>query len=178
MQRQLNDAAVPQKQRREIEDAVTYVEIAGERVQNGNDALGNLKNELLKIATGRYRDYITTNPKKGISVRQMINQRLVVRIAFNPDQGEIGEMLGRLVINQYTDAVLSPSCDKSYLKLLVVDEAHNYVTPSLGKAFAQAAGRNCGYILATQNLEQFTDENLRAEIFANAKNKVIFTGCK
>ncbi len=158
------------------EDALNLLNVAESRSKGRSDVLGSLYNSLLPLATGQFKKYLTTDPTQGVTVRQMLEGRLLCRIAFTSDEGEIGQALGKVVNQQYTDAVLSPNIDKSYLKLIVIDEAHNYICEALKKGTAQAAGNNAGYILAFQSLRQITDPDMRVVIRDNCKNKAVLAG--
>lgn len=160
----------------QAEDALNLLNIAESRSKGRSDVLGSLYNSLLPLGTGQFKKYITTDHTQGVTVRQMLEGRLICRIAFTSDEGEIGQALGKVVIQQYTDAVLSPTIDKSYLKLIVIDEAHNYICEALKKGTAQAAGNNAGYILAFQSLRQITDPDMRVVIRDNCKNKAVLAG--
>ena len=143
------------------------------------DPLGSLQQALRPLASGRFVEYVTTKPDYGISIAQMLREKGVVRVAFSTDEGETGRMLGRIIIRLYTDFVLSPRADDSYLKLLVIDEAHNYLCQALVEGIPQSAGRNAGYVLAVQNLGQIRDVLGRGgaeTIFANCKNRIVLAG--
>ena len=168
--------ATSPKERDQISDAINLLGAVTETSSARGDVLGSLRQALLPLATGEFKEYITTNPARGLTIRQMLDMRLTARIAFTVTEGEIGQSLGRVVIQQYTDAVLDPAADKSYLKLCVIDEAHNYICDSLTRGVAQAAGNNAGYVLAFQSLRQITDENARSVIFGNCKNKIVLAG--
>lgn len=172
----LESALTGSEEADQAEDALNLLNVAESRSKGRSDVLGSLYNSLLPLGTGQFKKYITTDHTQGVTVRQMLDQRLLCRIAFTSDEGEIGQALGRVVIQQYTDAVLSPTIDRSYLKLIVIDEAHNYICEALKKGTAQAAGNNAGYILAFQSLRQITDPDMRIVIRDNCKNKAVLAG--
>jgi type IV secretory pathway TraG/TraD family ATPase VirD4 len=160
------------------QEALNLLRVAASRSNGKSDVLGSLYNALLPITSGQFRSYVTTNPKNGLTVSKMLENKLIVRIAFTADEGDIGKALGKIIIQQFTDTVLSPRVDKSYLKLIVIDEAHNYVCEALKIGVAQAAGNNAGYMMAFQSLKQIDDEAARSIIFGNCKNKVIIAGAE
>ena len=172
----INDPSSDPQARDQADDALNLLNVAESRSKAKGELLGSLYNALLPLATGQFKKYVTTDPTQGVTVRQMLDQRLITRIAFTSDEGEIGKALGKIVVQQFTDAVLSPTIDKSYLKLIVIDEAHNYVCEALKKGTAQAAGNNAGYILAFQSLRQIENEDMRIVIRDNCKNKVVLAG--
>ena len=163
---------------RRAQEALNLLKVAENRTKSKSDVMGSLYNALLPITSGQFRSYVTTNPNQGITVSKMLENKLVVRIAFTADEGDIGKALGKIIIQQFTDTVLSPRVDKSYLKLIVIDEAHNYVCEALKIGVAQAAGNNAGYMMAFQSLKQIEDEAARSIIFGNCKNKVIIAGAE
>lgn len=132
---------------------------------------------ILPLGTGIFRDYVTTNPAKGITVKQILEQRLIARIALRREDGAIGAALGRVIIQQFADAVLSPNANKDYLKLCVVDEANRFVCPAMDEITNAAAGNNAGLILVFQGLSQIRDENMRNNIFGNCKTKIVLPQC-
>jgi hypothetical protein len=157
----------------EADGALAEVE---RRVESKADPLGTMYNALRPLAEGKYRDYLTTDPWQGLSIRQILQKRVVTRMALTSVEGDIGRAIGRVVIRQFTSAVLDPSADKSFSKLLVIDEAHNYICKALEIGVTQAAGNNVAYVLAFQSLEEIRNPALRSVIFGNCRNKIVLKG--
>ncbi len=172
----LYDEAKDDNTRLKAQDAINMLTVAESRRQSKGDVLGGLYNALLPFGTHPYREYLTTDPTQGVSVREMVIKKLVVRIALTSDEGDLGKALGRLIITQFTSYVLSPRCDRRFLKLIVVDETHKFMCDALRKGLPESAGRNAGYILALQSLAQIVDKQDQSIIFGNAKNKFVFAG--
>jgi uncharacterized membrane protein YgcG len=170
------DPTRPPKLRRFAEEADSALAEVERRIDGKADPLGTMYNALRPLAEGKYRDYLTTNPMRGLSIRQILQKRIVTRIALTSIEGEIGRAIGRVVIRQFTSVVLDPSTDKSFPKLLVIDEAHNYVCKALETGVTQAAGNNAAYVLAFQSLEEIRTPALRSVIFGNCRNKIVLKG--
>ena len=159
------------KERRSAEENKSRIARAAALSSEGNDALGSLITPLESIGTGKYRDILTTNAEYGITVSQIIKNKWVARFAIPTDSGETGRVIGRIVIGLYTDYVLSPRCPADYLKLIIIDEAHNYVCEALTRGLPQSAGRKAGYMIAVQNWHQFTDPNARRIVYNECRTK-------
>ena len=115
------------------------------------DYLGSLRQAIKPFAGTEYRDYFTFNPEFGYTTKQLLEKRIVVRFALNADQGETGKQAGRLFITQYKDTVLSPQVSKEFLKLIVIDEAHNLICDALRGGIPQSRSNNAGFVLIFQN---------------------------
>ena len=170
------DSRQPAETRDLAEDALNLLNVTEGRARAKGDPLGALYNALGPLGTGRFKQYVTTDPQRGVTVRQIIQRRLIARIAFTESEGELGKGLGRIIIQQFTDVVLDPTINRSYLKLLVVDEAHRYVCEAMKTITAQAAGSNAGIVLALQGLNQISDPDMRIVIRDNCKNKAVLAG--
>ena len=170
---------VARRQYRLEQDALIKYYGLEESAGSKNDPLATLRHAIAPLAEGQFVDYVTTKPDFGITIPEMLNARHVTRFGLSVDEGEAGKTLGRIVIRLYTDFVLSPRADDSYLKLIVIDEAHNYLCPALVEGIPQSAGRNAGYMLAVQNLGQIREklkESGTQIIFANSKNRIVQAG--
>ena len=173
------DGDVARRQYRLEQDALIKYYGLEESAGSKNDPLATLRHAIAPLAEGQFVDYVTTKPDFGITIPEMLNARHVTRFGLSVDEGEAGKTLGRIVIRLYTDFVLSPRADDSYLKLIVIDEAHNYLCPALVEGIPQSAGRNAGYMLAVQNLGQIREklkESGTQIIFANSKNRIVQAG--
>ncbi len=141
-----------------------------------NDALGSLDTALAPLARGEIADLLTTS-SSGYSIEQLIRQpvrvRFVLPVGRHP---RVAPIVGRLVLAQFTYAVISPDCNKAILKAAVIDEAHNFVTPTIAKGMAMARENRGCYMLAFQNLSQITEPALREDILSVAGNKLVMAG--
>ncbi len=144
--------------------------------ESKNDPLGNIINALTPLARGVVADIVRTDGT-GYRVDELLQQgqrvRLVLPVA---DYPRLAPIIGRLVLAQFTNAVLSPRCRRDQLKMVIVDEAHNFITPAIAKGMAMARANLGSYVLAVQDLAQVTDPTLRENLFSVAGNKVVMAG--
>lgn len=141
-----------------------------------HDVLGNLDTALTPLARGDLATILATDGT-GYRVEQLLRHGVRVRFVLPvADYPRLAPILGRLVLAQFTDAVLSPWCNQTLPKLVIVDEAHNFVTPTIAKGMAMARSNRGCYILALQNLNQITDPTLREDLLSVAGNKIVMAG--
>lgn len=139
------------------------------------DTLGNLATALEPLVTDVAARLLVTNPEPGaFTIEQLLKEPQLVRLALpvanNP---RIYPIIGRLVLAQFTYAVLSPECNRQLFKLIAVDEARFFITDNVANGMAQARSNNAGYALSFQTLTQIRDEALLDNIFANAGSKLV-----
>src|SRR5579859_822639 len=141
-----------------------------------SDLLGNLDLALAPLARGEISQMLVTDAS-GVSIADLLQQgkrvRVILPVARYP---RVAPIIGRLILAQYTNAVLDPACDRERLKAILVDEAHWFVTPAIASGMAQARGNFGAYVLAFQDLPQIANETLRDQIFAVAGNKLVMNG--
>ena len=141
-----------------------------------NDPLGSLDTALAPLVRGDVAPLITTS-KDGYSVEQLLRQPVRVRFALPVgERPRVAPILGRLILAQFTHAVISPNANTNILKAAVVDEAHSFVTPTIAKGMATARQNRGCYILAMQNLSQIENPTLREDILSVAGNKMVMAG--
>lgn len=139
------------------------------------DTLGSLATALDPLITDVAARLLVTNPEPGaFSIEELLKEPRLVRLALpvanNP---RIYPIIGRLVLAQFTYAVLSPECNRSIFKLIAVDEARFFITDNVANGMAQARSNNAGFALSFQTLTQVRDETLLDNIFANAGSKLV-----
>jgi hypothetical protein len=139
------------------------------------DTLGNLATALEPLVTDVAARLLVTNPQPGAyTLEELLKEprlvRLALPIANNP---RIYPIIGRLVLAQFTYAVLSPECNRNIFKLIAVDEARFFITDNVANGMAQARSNNAGFALSFQSLTQVRDETLLDNIFANAGSKLV-----
>lgn len=140
------------------------------------DALGSLDTALAPLARGEVAELLTTF-SDGYSIEQLVRESVRVRFALPVGRHpRIAPIIGRLVLAQFTYAVISPDCNKAILKAAVIDEAHNFVTRTIAKGMAMARENRGCFMLAFQNLSQITDPALREDILSVAGNKLVMAG--
>ncbi len=141
-----------------------------------NDALGSLDTALAPLARGEIANLLTTS-EHGYSIEQLLQQPVRVRFALPVGRHpRVAPIIGRLVLAQFTYAVISPDCNKQMLKAAVIDEAHNFITPTIAKGMAMARENRGCFMLALQNLSQIADPALREDILSVAGNKLVMAG--
>jgi hypothetical protein len=156
----------------EVADLARITQLA----ESKQDVLGTLDTALTPLARGDLA-VILASDGTGYRVEQMLRHgvraRFILPVA---DYPRLAPILGRLVLAQFTDAVLSPWCDQTLPKLVIVDEAQNFVTPTIAKGMAMARSNRGCYALALQNLSQITDPALREDLLSVAGNKIVMAG--
>lgn len=150
--------------------------VAALKKGSGADFLGSLRQAIKPFAGVEYRDYFTFNPEYGYTAKELLEKRIVVRFALNADQGDTGRQAGRLFITQYKDAVLSPQMSKEYLKLIVIDEAHNLICDALRSGIPQSRSNNAGFVLIFQSMKQVDDDAAETVIFGSCRIKIFMPG--
>jgi hypothetical protein len=85
---------------------------------------------------------------------------------------EAARVLVRLVVQLYTSAITDPTMGEQ-LKLLLLDEVHQFLTQSIATGMAMGRAKWGGYVLAFQSLAQIKDATLRHNILSTAGNKVV-----
>ncbi len=142
------------------------------------DVLGSLANALSPLVTTQAAKVLVTNPEQdAYTIEGLLRKpglvRLSLPVANNP---RIAPIIGRLVLAQFTYAVLSPECNRTLFKLAAVDEARHFITENVANGMAQARSNNAGYVLALQALTQIKQESLLDTIFAVSGTKIVMTG--
>lgn len=142
------------------------------------DVLGSLAAALSPLVTGPAARVLVTNPDPGThTIEELLRKpgliRLSLPVAKSP---RIAPILGRLVLAQFTYAVLSPDCNRNIFKMAAVDEARHFITENVANGMAQARSNNAGYVLALQTLSQIREESLLDTIFAVSGTKIVMAG--
>jgi len=132
-------------------------------------AVGTMITELGELLVGE--------DEGGYAVSELMNGRgifvwLRVSIAHHTEAAPI---LVRLLIQQYTNAILSPHVRKDVIKIFIIDEARHFVMKAI--ATGQAQGRsNWGcYLQAYQDTDQITNPTLRTDILGTAMIKILLS---
>ncbi|OJV93790.1 MAG: hypothetical protein BGO39_15590 [Chloroflexi bacterium 54-19] len=149
-------------------------------MENKNDILGSLATAISPFLTEPVSSLLVANPgSSSYTIEELLKKPGLVRLGLPvADNPRIAPMIGRLVLAQFTFAVLSPGCNTRIFKLAAVDEAHNFVTPSIAKGMAHARSNNAGYALAVQTLSQIEEKgkSLLNTIFAASGTKIVMAG--
>jgi hypothetical protein len=169
---QLRTAGV-QEYGSELEDVGHVSKLAEQK----NDVLGSLDTALAPLCRGAVAQLLVGDPARGYSIEQLVSQPVRVRFAISThDHPRIAPIIGRLVMAQFTYAVVSPNCNKAILKAMVADEAKHFVTGTVADGMAMARENRGAYLLAFQNLSQIADSTLRQDILSVAGNKLVMAG--
>jgi hypothetical protein len=145
-------------------------------VDGKHDVLGNLDLALAPLARGASADLLVTDDS-GWRLADLLNEGARVRIVLPvARQPRVAPIIGRLILAQFTTSVLDPTSNRQRLKLVLVDEAHWFITPSLPSGMAQARTNFGGYVLALQDLAQISDTALREKIWGVATNRLVMAG--
>lgn len=169
---QLREASVPEKGS-ELEDLGQIKKLAGQKT----DVLGSLDTALAPLCRGAIANLLVSDPAEGYSIEQLVSQPARVRFGISThDHPLIAPIVGRLVMAQFTYAVLSPSCNKGILKAIVADEAKEFVTKTVADGMAMARENRGAYLLAFQNMSQIANPTLRQDILSVAGNKLVMAG--
>jgi hypothetical protein len=145
-------------------------------LEGKTDVLGNLDLALAPLARGAVADLLVTDDS-GISLADLLREGARVRVVLPVYKyPRVAPIVGRLILAQFMSAVLSPDCNRSRLKVALVDEAHWFVTPSIADGMADVRHNYGSYVLAFQTLPQIGDEILREKIFSIAGNKLVMAG--
>jgi type IV secretory pathway TraG/TraD family ATPase VirD4 len=145
-------------------------------LEGKTDVLGNLDLALAPLARGGVSELLTTN-NSGVSLSNLLREGARVRVVLPVYKyPRVAPIVGRLILTQFMSAVLSPDCNRSRLKVALVDEAHWFVTPSIADGMADVRHNYGSYVLAFQTLPQIGDETLREKIFSMAGNKLVMAG--
>jgi type IV secretory pathway TraG/TraD family ATPase VirD4 len=140
------------------------------------DALGSLDTALAPLARGEIADLLATDGR-GYSIEELLRQPVRIRLALPVGRHpRVAPVIGRLVLAQFTYAVISPDANKDILKVAVIDEAQNFVTQTVAKGMAMARENRGCFMLAFQNLSQIPDPTLREDILSAAGNKLVMGG--
>jgi hypothetical protein len=139
------------------------------------DALGGLDGTLDPLAKPNIARFFA-GPGAGHTIEELLQAQ--ARVCFTLPTGPlpVAKILGRLVISQFTQVVLDAENNTEYLKLLVVEDAANFVTPTFGTAMAQASSHTAAYVLIFQDLAQVRDEALIQDILTNSGLKIVLGG--
>lgn len=145
-----------------------------------SDILGTLATAISPLLTESVSSLLVANPSSGsYTIEELLKKPVLIRFGLPvADNPRIAPMIGRLILAQFTFAVLSPSCNTRIFKLAAIDEAHNFVTPSIAKGMAHARSNNAGYALAVQSLSQIEEKGkpLLNSIFAASGTKIVMAG--
>ena len=162
----------------EAERLITNLEAVLRLQETKGDLLGNLRLALQPLTKPEIARFLEANPRPGsYRIKELISQPRLVRFALPVAEfPKVAPVLGRLTLTQFNLAVLSPDVPKEHFKCACVDEAHNFVTESLGKGMAQARSNNAGFILSFQSLGQIEDKNLLTTLFATSGIKLVMAG--
>ncbi len=162
----------------EAERLITNLEAVLRLQETKGDLLGNLRLALQPLTKPEIGRFLEANPRPGsYRIKELISQPRLVRFALPVAEfPKVAPVLGRLILTQFNLAVLSPDVPKEHFKCASVDEAHNFVTESLGKGMAQARSNNAGFILSFQSLGQVEDKNLLTTLFATSGIKLVMAG--
>jgi hypothetical protein len=139
------------------------------------DALGGLDGTLDPLAKPNIARFFA-GPGEGHTIEELLQAQ--ARVCFTLPTGPmpVAKILGRLVISQFTQVVLDAENNTEYLKLLVVEDAVNFITPTFGTAMAQASSHTAAYVLIFQDLAQVRDEALIQDILTNSGFKIVLGG--
>lgn len=144
------------------------------------DVLGSLATALNPLVTGSAAKVLVTNSDEAeevYTIEKLLQKpgliRLSLPVAKSP---RLAPILGRLILSQFTYAVLSPDCNRKLFKMAAVDEARHFITDNVANGMAQARSNNAGYVLALQTLTQIKDESLLDTIFAVSGTKIVMAG--
>jgi hypothetical protein len=161
---------------REDSDEAADVRRLDQLAESKNDVLGTLDTALTPLARGEIAALLATDDS-GYRLDALLQHGTRVRFVLPvADHPRLAPLLGRLVLAQFTDTVLSPSCNQALLKMVIVDEAENFVTPTIAKGMAMARANRGSYVLAFQNLSQIPDPTLREDLLSVAGNKIVMPG--
>lgn len=140
------------------------------------DALGTLDTALAPLALGEVAPLLST-ARYGYSIEQLLKQPLRVRFALPVGpRPALAPLIGRLVLAQFTHAVISPHSNRAIPKAAVVDEAGSFVTRAIATGMSMARENRGCYILAVQNLSQIEDPTLRENVLSVSGNKMVMPG--
>jgi hypothetical protein len=149
-------------------------------MENKNDILGSLATAISPLLTGSVTFLLVANPSSNsYTIEELLKKPGLIRLGLSvADNPRLAPILGRLILAQFTFAVLSPGCNTHIFKLAAVDEAHNFITPSIAKGMAHARSNNAGYALAVQTLSQIEEKGkpLLNTIFAASGTKIVMAG--
>jgi hypothetical protein len=155
-----------------------------------NDVLGMLANALIPLTTPPASDLLVANPDNEsntkptdkvpsvvFTVEELLKKPSLTRIALPvAEYPRLSEIIGKLILAQFSYAVLSPNCNRELFKLAAVDETRYFMTPTVANGMAQARSNNAGYALSFQTLSQIKDEELRDTVFAASGTKIVMAG--
>ena len=148
--------------------------------QMKGDLLGNLRLALQPLTNPEISRFLIAQAREGetaFSVWELLNRPGLIRLALPvAEYPKVAAIIGRLFLSQFNYTVLSAQVNQSIFKAAAVDEAHNFVSTSIGKGMAQARSNNAGYILSFQTLAQIEEKTLRDTIFAASGTKVVLAG--
>ena len=114
-------------------------------------------------------------------VARMMDQGKIILAKLS--QGLIGEenswLLGSLLVSKIHQAALSRQAQEQAMRrpfFLYLDEAHNFVTPSIAAILSGARKYGLGLVLAHQDLDQFPsrENGILASILSNCHSRVYF----
>ncbi len=133
-------------------------------------------NSIQAMATDKYANNLTTNSACGVTIRQVLEEKLTARFSYNLSEGEVSRQLNRVVVRQFTTIALEVAEKNEKPRFLLVDEASEVICEALGTLVTKGAGRQAGAILLFQNLSQIRKSKLVHDIFANCRTKLVLTG--
>ncbi|MDQ2808016.1 MAG: hypothetical protein M3Z04_14065 [Chloroflexota bacterium] len=140
------------------------------------DPLGRLDLALAPLARGEIADLLVTDDS-GVRLWDLLNEGKRVRVILPVEKHPyIAPIIGRLVLAQFTAAVLDGTCGPGRHKVALVDEARHFITPTAVGGMAQARANGGCYVMAVQDLAQIADPTLRAQFRAVCGNVVLMPG--
>ncbi len=131
---------------------------------------------LAPLARGEIADLLVTDDS-GARLWDLLDQGKRVRVILPVEKHPyIAPIIGRLVLAQFTAAVLDGTCGPGRHKVALVDEARHFITPTAVGGMAQARANGGCYVCAVQDLAQIADPTLRAQFRAVCGNVVLMPG--
>jgi len=123
---------------------------------------------------------VLSQTNKFLKPAEVMENGEVVLLNFQQQQGAMskaaGDLLGRLLINDYVQTALSRVADRSRPHFLVIDECYRFITHDIEDLLDQTRKYGLYAMLAHQRLSQLGEPNdpRREGVLYGAQNKVIF----
>ena len=142
------------------------------------EALSSVINKLSPIVTSRVLRPIFSAKVSTVNLREVMDKGriLVINLGEYRVSGNLQAFLGTLLVGKlFTAAVqreeLSPELRTPFF--VIVDEAHNFITPIITKVLAETRKYKVFLILATQYPQQLP-KSIRTAVYENAGNLIVF----
>jgi len=124
---------------------------------------------------------ILTQGRRALQLRALLNQGVIILVNLEPFHRlsvEDANLLGTLLIDDLIAATFARPPDQRRPVVLIIDEAHRFVTPDIGDILDMGRGMNLHCILALQHLAQVREEDYKtySALLTNARVKIIFGG--